>query len=103
MYTTMQYDNKITTDYLVSFCNSHNANESCNVILTTWGVQEHGIKIIFALHTTWFYLLQENGNNEVETAGEEMLCSIIYLENSDKARFPDQKKCVENYYVLDND
>ena len=29
-----------------------------------------------------------------------MLCAIIYLENSDKARFSDLKKRVENDYVL---
>ena len=29
-----------------------------------------------------------------------MLCTTIYLENSDKARFADLKKCVENDYVL---
>ena len=29
-----------------------------------------------------------------------MLCAILYLENSDKARFSDLKKCVENDYVL---
>ena len=29
-----------------------------------------------------------------------MLCAILYLENSDKARFPDLKKRVENDYVL---
>ena len=30
-----------------------------------------------------------------------MLCAIIYLENSDKARFSDLKKRVKNDYVLD--
>ena len=29
-----------------------------------------------------------------------MLCAILYLENSDKARFADLKKRVENDYVL---
>ena len=29
-----------------------------------------------------------------------MLCAILYLENSDKARFADLKNCVENDYVL---
>ena len=29
-----------------------------------------------------------------------MLCAIIYLENSEKARFSDLKKRVENDYVL---
>ena len=29
-----------------------------------------------------------------------MLCGILYLENSDKARFADLKKRIENDYVL---
>ena len=29
-----------------------------------------------------------------------MLCAILFLENSDKARFADLKKRVENDYVL---
>ena len=29
-----------------------------------------------------------------------MLCAILYLENSDKARFADLKKCVKKDYVL---
>ena len=29
-----------------------------------------------------------------------MLCAILYLENSDKARFSDLKKRIENDYVL---
>ena len=39
-------------------------------------------------------------NKEVNTAGEEMLCAILYLENSDEARFSDLNKRVENDYVL---
>ena len=39
-------------------------------------------------------------NKEVNTAGEEMLCAILYLENSDEARFYDLNKRVENDYVL---
>ena len=31
-----------------------------------------------------------------------MICAIIYLENSDKARFSNLKKRVENYYILNN-
>ena len=31
---------------------------------------------------------------------KKMLCAILYLENSDKARFDDLKKRIENYYVL---
>ena len=29
-----------------------------------------------------------------------MICAILYLENSDKSRFADLKKRVENDYVL---
>ena len=29
-----------------------------------------------------------------------MLCAILYLKNSDKARFSDLKKRIKNYYVL---
>ena len=29
-----------------------------------------------------------------------MLCTILYMENSDNARFADLKKCIENDYVL---
>ena len=32
--------------------------------------------------------------------GEEMICAILYLENSDNARFYNLIKGVENYYVL---
>ena len=31
-----------------------------------------------------------------------MICAILYLENSGKARFADLKKRVENCYVLNN-
>ena len=30
-----------------------------------------------------------------------MICAILYLENSDKARFSDLKKRADNKYVLD--
>ena len=36
----------------------------------------------------------------IEKAGAEMLCAILYLENSDKARFADLKKRIENDYIL---
>ena len=29
-----------------------------------------------------------------------MICTILYLKNSDKSRFDDIKKSAENYYVL---
>ena len=58
------------------------------------------MKIIFSLHHTGFDYIQEDENKESEKAGEEMLCAILYLEYSDKARFDDLKKRVENDYVL---
>ena len=58
------------------------------------------MKIIFPLHTAGFDLLQENDNKESEMAGEEILCAILYLENSDKSRFADLEKPVETDYVL---
>ena len=58
------------------------------------------MKILFSLHTTGFGLLQKNEKEEVETSGEEMLCAILYLEDSDKVRFTELKKRVENYYVM---
>ena len=32
--------------------------------------------------------------------GEEMLCAILYIDNSYKSRFSDLNNCVENDYVL---
>ena len=58
------------------------------------------MNIRFPLHNTGFDYLQEDEKKEAEKAGEEMLCAILYLENSDKARFPDLKKSIENDYVL---
>ena len=58
------------------------------------------MKILLPLHTNVFYSLQENDKKEAETAGEEILCEIIFIENSYKARFSDLKKRIENDYVL---
>ena len=58
------------------------------------------MKIRFPLHNTGFDYLQEDEKNEAEMSGEEMLCAILYLENSDKASFADLKKRIENDYVL---
>ena len=58
------------------------------------------MKICFPLQNIGFGSLQEDGNKEAENSGEEMLCSILYLENSEKSRFSDFKKRVENEYVL---
>ena len=58
------------------------------------------MKIRFPLHNTGFDSLQEDKKKEAEKSGKEMLCAILYLENSDKARFSDLKKRIENDYVL---
>ena len=93
MYNTMQYSNEKTTDYLVSFPNDQKVKEACNWSLITRDVQEHGIKILFPLHNTGFDSLKDE-KKEAENSGEEMLCAILYLEKSDKARFADLKKRV---------
>ena len=54
------------------------------------------MKIIFPLHNSLFDSLQEDDKKEAEKAGEEMLCAILHLENSDKARFAELKKRIEN-------
>ena len=96
----MQYANENTTDYLVRFRNAQKVNEAINRSLITKGVQKHRMKILFPLHNNGFYSLQEYEKKEAEKAREEMLWSILYLDNSDKARFADLKKRVENDYVL---
>ena len=55
LYNNMQCTNENTTDYLVRFRNSQKVNKACDVSLTTKGVQEHGMKIIFPLYNTGFY------------------------------------------------
>ena len=85
---------------MVRFRNAQKNNEACNVKLITKGVQEHGMNIISPLHNTGFDSLQEDEKKEAEKSGEEMLWAILYLENSDKARFYDLKKRIENDYVL---
>ena len=58
------------------------------------------MKILFPLHKTGFDSLQEYEKNDPVKSGEEMLCAILYMDNSDKVRFSDLKKRVENDYVL---
>ena len=99
LYNNMQYINKNTTDYLVRFRNTHTVNSYCNIILITKGVQEHRMNILFPFHNTVFDSLQENEKKEAEKSIGEMLCSILYPENSDKARFSDLKMRVKNEYV----
>ena len=54
LYNTIKYANDNTTDYLVRLRKSENFNEACNGSLTKKGVQDHGIKVIFPLHTSIF-------------------------------------------------
>ena len=58
------------------------------------------MKLIYLSHVTGFDRLLYDDNKEAETAGEEMLYAILNLENSDKCRFADLKKCIDNDYVL---
>ena len=85
---------------MVRFRNANKFNESCNGSLITKGAEEHGIKILFPLQNTGFDYLQEDEKKEVEKSGEEMLCMILYLENSEKDMFDKLKKHIENDYVL---
>ena len=96
----MQYANENITNYLVRFRNAQKVNEACDGSLITKGVQDHEMNIRFPLHNTGFDSLQEDENKEAENSGEEILCAILYLENSDKARFANLKKRVGNDYVL---
>ena len=100
LYNNMKYARKNTTDYLVRFRNAQKVNESCNGSLVTKGIQYHGVKILLPLHNTGFDSIQEEEKKEAENAGEEMICAILYMDNSEKARFADLKNRVENDYVL---
>ena len=82
------------------FRNAQKVNEACDGSMITKGVHEHGMKIRFPLHNTGFNSLKEYEKKESENSGVEMLCAILYLENSDKARFSDLKKRIKNNYVL---
>ena len=66
----MQHAVENTNDYLVRLRKAQKVNEACNGSLTTRGVQEHGMKNLFPLHTTVFDSLQDNEKKEAETAGE---------------------------------
>ena len=96
----MHYTNNNTTDYLVRSHNYQKVNEACNGILITRLVQENVTNIIFPMHNTGFDFLLEDEKNEADKSGEEMLCAIQCLENSDKSRFYDLNKRVKNDYVL---
>ena len=58
------------TNFLVRYCNVQKANDSCNGILITRGVQEYEINIIYPLHVTVFDALLDNDKKEADTAGE---------------------------------
>ena len=96
----MKYVRETTTDYMFRLRKAQKVNEACNGILTTQVVQENGMKIFLPIRTTGFETIQDYEKKEVEKPGEEMLCAILYIGNSDKARFSDLKKRVENNYVL---
>ena len=100
LYNTMQYSNKNTTDYLLSFCNIQKVNEVCNGSLIEKGVQKHRTKILYPLYNNVFDYQKEYDKKDAVKAGEEILCAILYLENSDKSRFSNLKKRVENDYVI---
>ena len=53
------------------------------------------MKILFPFHNTGFDYPQEDKNKGSEKSGEEMLCMILYLDNSDKDRFSVLKKRVK--------
>ena len=91
----MQYANENTTNYLFRFRNEQKVNESYNRSLLTKGVQEHGMKFLFPSYNTGFDSLQEDDKKESEKAGEEILCAILYMENSDKTRFADLKNVLK--------
>ena len=88
------------TNYLDRFQNAQKFNGARNGRLVSRGVQEHGMKILYTLHTNGFDLFLYNDKKEADTSGEEILCATLNLENSDKARFADLKKCVKNDYIL---
>ena len=53
------------------------------------------MKILYPLRSTSVDTLSDNEKKESKTAGEEIICAILYLEKSDKARFYDLNKRVE--------
>ena len=88
------------TKYLFRFRNSQKLNELCHRRPIIRGGQEHGMNILYPLHFTGFDVLKDHDNKESEISGEKMLCAILYLENSDKTRFSDLKKRVDDDYIL---
>ena len=64
------------------------------------GVQYYEMKILLPLNATGFDALEDDEKKEAETAGEEIVHAILYLENSDKYTSAYLEKRVENNYVL---
>ena len=58
------------------------------------------MQIIYPLHATGFETLLDDDNKEVEKSGEEMICTILYLKNTYKAKSSNINKRVKNDYVL---
>ena len=54
------------------------------------------MKILYPLNVTGFDALSDDEKKEAYTEGEEIICAILYLENTDKARFNDIKKQADN-------
>ena len=63
-------------------------------------VQEHVIKILYPLHVTGYGTLLDDDKRQVEIAGGEIICVILYIDNSEKSSFSELKKRADNYYVL---
>ena len=58
------------------------------------------MKILYPIHATVYDTLPNSDKKEAEREGEKIIYTIIYLQNSDKARFYDLKNRAENDYVL---
>ena len=84
LYNKIHHTNDKRKNCLLRLHNSQKVTEACNGSLITRGFQEHGMKIINPIHSTGFYTLSDYDKKEVETAGKEILCAVLYLENSDK-------------------
>ena len=52
------------------------------------------MKILYPLHVTGFYAIQDDDKKVADIVGQEILCAIMYLEISDKNRFSYLKKRV---------
>ena len=79
----MHHTNENRNKYLVRLHNYQKVNEACNGSLIKRVFQEYGMKILYPLNVTGFDKLSDYEKKEAETAGKEMLCTILYLENSD--------------------